>query len=84
MGVYATQMDRRGKSVVRARQDEDQERRNAKLIREKPEQGLAVITNEKSVFDRYDVARTLHRCIENPDDFQDEGDCGRSQPRSAA
>jgi hypothetical protein len=38
MGVHATQMDRRGKSMVRARQDEDQARRNAKLIREKPEQ----------------------------------------------
>ena len=40
MGVHATQMDRRGKSVVRARQDEDQARRNAALIREKPEQAL--------------------------------------------
>jgi Ti-type conjugative transfer relaxase TraA len=70
MGVHATQMDRRGKSVVRARQDEDQALRNAKLIREKPEQVLTLVTNEKSVFDRADVARALHRYIDDPDAFQ--------------
>ncbi|HEX3365206.1 Ti-type conjugative transfer relaxase TraA [Phenylobacterium sp.] len=70
MGVHATQMDRRGKSVVRARQDEEQAQRNAKLIREKPEQALALVTNEKSVFDRTDVAKVLHRYIDHPDDFQ--------------
>lgn len=70
VGVHACQMDRRGKPVDRRRQDEDAARRNAKLIREKPEQVFALITNEKSVFDRYDVARTLHRYIENPEDFQ--------------
>jgi Ti-type conjugative transfer relaxase TraA len=70
MGVHATQMDRRGKPVDRHRQDDDAARHNAKLIREKPEQALALITNEKSVFDRTDVAMVLHRYIENPDDFQ--------------
>ena len=70
VGVHASQMEKRGKDVERRRQDEDAARYNAKLIREKPEQALAVITNEKSVFDRTDVARTLHRYIENPDDFQ--------------
>jgi Ti-type conjugative transfer relaxase TraA len=70
MGVHATQMDRRGKSVARARQDEEQVRRNTKLIREKPEQALTLVTNEKSVFDRTDVARTLHRYIDDPDAFQ--------------
>jgi Ti-type conjugative transfer relaxase TraA len=70
VGVHACQMDRRGKPVDRRRQDEDGARRNAQLIREKPEQVFALITNEKSVFDRYDVARTLHRYIENPEDFQ--------------
>jgi Ti-type conjugative transfer relaxase TraA len=70
MGVHATQMDRQGKPVDRRRQDEDAARFNAKLIRERPEQALAVITNEKSVFDRTDVAIVLHRYIPNPDDFQ--------------
>ena len=70
IGVHASQMDRRGKEVDRRRQDEGSARHNAKLIREKPEQALALITNEKSVFDRTDVAMVLHRYIENPDDFQ--------------
>lgn len=63
MGVHATQMDRRGLSVDRARLDAEAAQRNAELIREKPEQVLTLITNEKSVFDRHDVARTLHRYI---------------------
>jgi Ti-type conjugative transfer relaxase TraA len=70
IGVHASQMERRGKEVDRRRQDADGARHNAKLIREKPEQALALITNEKSVFDRTDVAMVLHRYIENPDDFQ--------------
>ena len=63
MGVHATQMQRRGLDVSRSRLDEDAARRNAELIREKPEQVLSLIANEKSVFDRRDVARTLHRYI---------------------
>lgn len=70
IGVHASQMERRGNAVDRRRQDEGSARHNAKLIREKPEQALALITNEKSVFDRTDVAMVLHRYIENPDDFQ--------------
>lgn len=63
MGVHATQMERRGLDVARTRLDEDAARRNADLIREKPEQVLSLITAEKSVFDRHDVARALHRYI---------------------
>ncbi|NTJ35912.1 Ti-type conjugative transfer relaxase TraA [Agrobacterium rhizogenes] len=63
MGVHATQMERQGKSVDRGRLDEEAAKRNAELIREKPEQVLTLITNEKSVFDRHDIARTLHRYI---------------------
>ncbi len=70
MGVHATQMDRRGRSVVRARQDAAQAQRNARLIREKPEQALTLVTNEKSVFDRTDVAKVIHRYVDDPDAFQ--------------
>ncbi|AGI10514.1 Conjugal transfer protein (plasmid) [Xanthomonas citri subsp. citri Aw12879] len=70
MGVHATQMERRGKDVSRVRIDEEAAKRNAELIREKPEQVLTLITNEKSVFDRHDVARTLHRYIGEADAFQ--------------
>lgn len=71
MGVHATQMERRGKSVTRGRQDQDQGRRNARAIREKPEEVLSLITHEKSVFDRTDVARALHRYVDDPDAFQE-------------
>jgi Ti-type conjugative transfer relaxase TraA len=70
MGVHATQMERRHKLVSRVRIDEDAARRNAAIIREKPEQVLTLITNEKSVFDRQDVARALHRYIGEAAPFQ--------------
>ncbi|MDW5318410.1 Ti-type conjugative transfer relaxase TraA [Rhizobium sp. PL01] len=63
MGVHATQIDRQGGEVSRTRLDDEAARRNADLIREKPEEVLTIITGEKSVFDRHDVARTLHRYI---------------------
>jgi Ti-type conjugative transfer relaxase TraA len=72
MGVHATQMDRRGLDVARTRLDEEAAQRNADLIREKPEQVLTLISGEKSVFDRHDVARALHRYInDDPQEFRD-------------
>lgn len=70
MGVHATQMERREKPVSRGRLDAAAAKRNAALIRDKPEQVLALITGEKSVFDRRDVARTLHRYVDEPEAFQ--------------
>ncbi|MFG1466457.1 Ti-type conjugative transfer relaxase TraA [Xanthobacter sp. DSM 24535] len=71
MGVHATQMDRRGLAVSRTRLDAEAAQRNAELIREKPGQVLTLITGEKSVFDRRDVARALHRYInDDPQEFQ--------------
>jgi Ti-type conjugative transfer relaxase TraA len=70
MGVYATQMERRGMAVVRQRIDQRSAQSNAAVIREKPEQVLSLITAEKSVFDRHDVARALHRYIDQPEAFQ--------------
>ncbi|NKQ83235.1 Ti-type conjugative transfer relaxase TraA, partial [Rhizobium ruizarguesonis] len=37
--------------------------RNAETIRRRPDEILKLITNEKSVFSRYDIARALHRTI---------------------
>lgn len=68
VGVHATQMQRQGMGVERARLDAEAAQRNADLIREKPEQVLTIITAGKSVFDRRDIARTLHRYIN--DDVQ--------------
>ncbi|MDX1207099.1 Ti-type conjugative transfer relaxase TraA [Sinorhizobium medicae] len=65
MGVHASQMQRQGMAVERARLDHEAAQRNAELIREKPEQVLTLISNEKSVFDRHDIAKTLHRYIDD-------------------
>ncbi len=71
VGVHATQMGRRGKEVERERLAEEARVRNAELIRQNPEQVLTLITGEKSVFDRRDVARTLHRYInDDPAEYQ--------------
>jgi Ti-type conjugative transfer relaxase TraA len=71
VGVHATQMDRRGKEVERERLAEEARARNAELIRENPDQVLTLISDEKSVFDRRDVARTLHRYInDDPAEYQ--------------
>jgi Ti-type conjugative transfer relaxase TraA len=63
MGVHATGVQRRGGQVSRLRLDEKSASRNAELVRHKPEQVLEIITQEKSVFDRHDVARALHRYL---------------------
>ncbi|MXN49408.1 Ti-type conjugative transfer relaxase TraA [Shinella kummerowiae] len=63
MGVHASQMQRQGMTVERSRLDDEAAQRNAELIREKPEQVLTLISNENSVFDRHDIAKTLHRYI---------------------
>ncbi|MDX0524818.1 Ti-type conjugative transfer relaxase TraA [Sinorhizobium medicae] len=70
MGVHASQMGRRGLDVSRERIDWKAARSNAELIRRQPEQVLTIITGEKSVFDRHDVARALHRYIDDPQGFQ--------------
>ncbi|MEP5759466.1 MAG: Ti-type conjugative transfer relaxase TraA, partial [Litoreibacter sp.] len=71
MGVHATQLQRQGRAVDRTRLDEGSAKRNAELIREKPEEVLSLIAEEKSVFDRHDNARTLHRYLnDEPQAFQ--------------
>ena len=69
-GVHATQMQRRGKEVSRERLVPEVNWRNAQAIQKNPEQVLSLVTNEKSVFDRHDVARALHRLVDNPAAFQ--------------
>ncbi len=63
MGVHASQMQQQGLTVERGRLDDEAARQNAELIRQKPEQVLMLISHEKSVFDRHDIAKTLHRYI---------------------
>jgi Ti-type conjugative transfer relaxase TraA len=70
VGVHATGVVRRGGTVERQRIDPAAASRNAVRITERPEEVLAVITGEKSVFDRHDIARALHRYIDQPQAFQ--------------
>jgi Ti-type conjugative transfer relaxase TraA len=70
VGVHATGVTRRGGAVERKRIDAEAARRNAARIRERPEEVLSILTDEKSVFDRHDVARALHRYIDQPQAFQ--------------
>ncbi|TBD94823.1 Ti-type conjugative transfer relaxase TraA [Rhizobium ruizarguesonis] len=71
VGVHATQIDRQGGAVSRVRIDRQSADRNAETIRRRPDEILKLITNEKSVFNRYDIARALHRTInDDPQTFQ--------------
>ncbi|MGO6697763.1 AAA family ATPase, partial [Rhizobium johnstonii] len=71
VGVHATQIDRQGGAVSRVRISPQSAERNAETIRRRPDEILKLITNEKSVFNRYDIARALHRYInDDPQTFQ--------------
>ncbi|BCM88055.1 Ti-type conjugative transfer relaxase TraA [Methylobacterium indicum] len=72
VGVHATQMQRRGKpGVDRVAIDPETAARNAALIMRRPGEVLRLITDEKAVFTRQDVARALHRAgIDEPAAFQ--------------
>ncbi|TBD33837.1 Ti-type conjugative transfer relaxase TraA [Rhizobium ruizarguesonis] len=71
VGVHATQIERHGGAVSRARISPQSAERNAETIRRRPDEILKLITNEKSVFSRYDIARALHRYInDDPQTFQ--------------
>lgn len=70
VGVQATHMQRSGKDVERNPLHADSPAYNAALIERQPEQILKLITQEKSVFDRHDIARAIHRYTDNVEDFQ--------------
>ncbi|NEJ89404.1 Ti-type conjugative transfer relaxase TraA [Rhizobium leguminosarum] len=71
VGVHATEIDRQGGAVSRVRISPQSADRNAETIRRRPDEILKLITNEKSVFNRYDIARALHRSInDDPQTFQ--------------
>ncbi|UIK20686.1 Ti-type conjugative transfer relaxase TraA [Rhizobium leguminosarum] len=71
VGVHATEINRQGGAVSRARISPQSAERNAETIRRRPDEILKLITNEKSVFTRYDIARALHRYInDDPQTFQ--------------
>jgi len=76
LGVGARAMDRKAQAESRALELErialQEERRaeNAGRIRQNPELVLDLITREKSVFDERDVAKVLHRYVDDVGLFQ--------------
>jgi len=65
VGVHATQLVRQGAfGIERERLERDGSRHNAEVIADAPEQILTLITGEKSVFDAKDIARALHRAMD--------------------
>ncbi|MBD9489983.1 Ti-type conjugative transfer relaxase TraA [Ensifer sp. ENS11] len=77
LGVGTKAIERKSKSTEQAlpleRLELQEERRaaNARRIQRSPELVLDLITREKSVFDSQDVARILHRYIDDASLFQD-------------
>lgn len=63
VGVHATAVQRQGVVIERERMDAETARLNAEIIQEKPEQIIALVSGERSVFTREDLARALHRYV---------------------
>jgi hypothetical protein len=70
VGVHATDMARNGLAVSRVRLTADATAYNAAEVLQKPDLILSIVTAEKSVFDRYDVARALNRTVDDQAMFQ--------------
>ena len=76
LGVGATAMDRKGQAsgelpdLERLQIQKERRAENARRIETNPELVLDLITREKSVFDERDVAKVLHRYIEDASHFQ--------------
>lgn len=70
VGVNAVGMDRRGIEAERMAEYEQTRRENAEKIEHDPAIVLTTITSTRAVFDRRDIARELHRYIDDPEQFQ--------------
>lgn len=68
VGVQATGMLRAGGRIARNRFEVEAEARNRALLLKSPEEALSVITDERSVFDERDVARTVRRYLGDTED----------------
>ncbi|MFS2327877.1 Ti-type conjugative transfer relaxase TraA [Brucella sp. H1_1004] len=63
VGVHATAQQRQGGVIERERMDAETARLNAEIVQEKPEQIITLVSGERSVFTREDLARALHRYV---------------------
>ncbi|TQY06004.1 Ti-type conjugative transfer relaxase TraA [Rhizobium sp. rho-1.1] len=63
VGVHATAVQRQGGVIERERMDAETARLNAEIVQDKPEQIITLVSGERSVFTREDLARALHRYV---------------------
>jgi Ti-type conjugative transfer relaxase TraA len=70
IGVHAVAMDRRGLETERAETHAEVRRENARQIIARPELVLEALTQREAVFTRQDMARELHRHLDDPHQFQ--------------
>ncbi|APO70520.1 conjugal transfer relaxase TraA 3 (plasmid) [Rhizobium gallicum] len=76
LGVGTTAIERKSEAATkpltleRIELQEDRRAENARRVQRRPEIVLDLITREKSVFDERDVAKILHRYIDDADLFQ--------------
>jgi ATP-dependent exoDNAse (exonuclease V) alpha subunit len=63
-------MDRRGIEAERVEAQADIRRENARQVLVKPELVLDALTVREAVFTRQDMARELHRHLDDPEEFQ--------------
>jgi Ti-type conjugative transfer relaxase TraA len=75
VGVGATKLRRDGHDLERVSLDADHASQNLEIIRRDPGQVLTLVTDEKSVFDRHDVARIVHRLVDGEADFSAAFSC---------
>lgn len=68
VGVHATAVERQGGVIERERMDAETARVNAEIVQEKPEQIITLVSGERSVFTREDLARALHRYVHDDND----------------
>ena len=70
MGVHAVAMERRGLEAERVEDHADIRHENARRIMARPEVVLETLTQREAVFTRHDMARELHRFIDDPEQFK--------------
>jgi len=70
VGVHAVAIARKGGTPDRQRIDEAEAKQNAERISARPEELLGIVADEKDVFDLQDVARALHRYVDDPETYR--------------
>lgn len=70
VGVHATAMDRQNKPAERAEQHLDRRTENLRKLIERPEIILDLLSQHEAVFTRRDIARELHRYVDDAQTFQ--------------